>query len=141
MMPFLEELSTFFGGEISPECTGTQVDIVRRIRDGTSKCPENRCLYWRYLLHLLPIDKSKWRSTLSSSIEEYYRLKESVYPSITKSVDPLSESPETLSYFEDIERTKFIQGDLDRLYMNGVDDAYFQDTRRTKILLSVLFIW
>ena len=68
-------------------------------------------------------------------------LKDAVFPSITKTFDPLSESPETRSYFDDIEKTKFIQGDLDRLYMNGIDDQYFQNAKRGKLLLSVLFLW
>ena len=38
---------------------------------------------------------------------------------------------------------KFIQGDLERLYMNGMeeDEEYFQQPDRTRVLLNVLFVW
>jgi hypothetical protein len=36
---------------------------------------------------------------------------------------------------------KFIKGDLERLYLNGVDDDYFRDPFRRQMLLNVLLVW
>lgn len=37
---------------------------------------------------------------------------------------------------------KFIQGDLERLYMNGIEaEEYFQQPKRARMLLNVLFVW
>ena len=36
---------------------------------------------------------------------------------------------------------KFIQGDLERLYMNGIEGEYFQEPHRARALLNVLFVW
>ncbi len=64
------------------------------------------------------------------------------------SVDPLSafsggneESEEWSSYYKDLELTNFIKGDLDRLYMNGIIEDYFETKTRRNILLTVLFVW
>lgn len=35
----------------------------------------------------------------------------------------------------------FIKGDLDRLYMNGIDDEYFKSSQRQSLILNVLFVW
>ena len=35
----------------------------------------------------------------------------------------------------------FIKGDLERLYMNGVDDEYFKSPIHQNMLLNILFIW
>ena len=34
-----------------------------------------------------------------------------------------------------------INADLDRLYLSGVDENYFQDQERRKMLENILFIW
>lgn len=35
----------------------------------------------------------------------------------------------------------FIKGDLERLYMNGVDDEYFKSSKHQSMLLNILFVW
>ena len=141
MSSFVDEFDSLFCPLSTAISVDVRAELVKRSRDGILCNPENRCLIWRCLLGVLPGDKSLWASHLNRSVEEYYMLKDAVFPSITKTFDPLSESPETRSYFDDIEKTKFIQGDLDRLYMNGIDDQYFQNAKRGKLLLSVLFLW
>lgn len=39
------------------------------------------------------------------------------------------------------ESLKLITADLDRLYLTGVDDEYFQSENRRKMLENILFIW
>jgi hypothetical protein len=141
MSSFVDEFDRLFDPLSTVVSVDVRTELVRRSRDGILCTPENRCLIWRCLLGVLPGEKSLWASQLNRSVEEYYMLRDAVFPSITKTFDPLSESPETRSYFDDIEKTKFIQGDLDRLYMNGIDDQYFQNAKRGKLLLSVLFLW
>ena len=52
-----------------------------------------------------------------------------------------SESSTWESYYKDVELIKFIKGDLDRLYLDGVPDDYFQDEIRKDKILHVLFVW
>jgi hypothetical protein len=40
-----------------------------------------------------------------------------------------------------VEVVKFIQGDLERLYMAGIEGEYFQEAGRARVLLNVLFVW
>ena len=40
-----------------------------------------------------------------------------------------------------MEALKLINADLDRLYLTGVDDEYFQEARRKKMLRNILLIW
>ena len=42
---------------------------------------------------------------------------------------------------QDLEIVSFIKGDLERLYMNGVDDEYFKSPIHQHMLLNILFIW
>jgi hypothetical protein len=50
-------------------------------------------------------------------------------------------SDEWTAYYKNVELSNFINGDLDRLYMNGIDDEYFQKPERRQILLNVLLLW
>lgn len=106
--------------------------------------PSNRCICWRYLFGLLsPRNKDSWVDELNISVVKYLRFKRDFFPSISNvGFDPLSDNnPDTLSYFESVEKVKAIELDLNRLYMNGIDDEYFQTKRRNSILQSVLLIW
>jgi hypothetical protein len=40
-----------------------------------------------------------------------------------------------------VELATFIRGDLERLYMTGIDDEYFQVPWRREILLNSLLVW
>lgn len=40
-----------------------------------------------------------------------------------------------------MEIVSFIKGDLERLYMSGVEDEYFKSTAHSNMLLNILFIW
>lgn len=104
----------------------------------------NRCICWRYLFGLLsPGNKDNWVAELNKSTVEYAALKKDIFPSITNvGFDPLSDdNPDTLSYFERVEKVRSIELDLNRLYINGIDDEYFHTKRRKDILLNVLLIW
>ena len=63
-------------------------------------------------------------------------------------MDPLSalstgddQGSEWNAYYKNIELANFIKGDLERLYLNGVDEEYFHTPERRALLLSILFIW
>ena len=104
----------------------------------------NRCICWRYLFCLIsPINKNQWANDLSISVAKYLDLKSRTSPSIINvGLDPLSdENPDILSFFDSIEKVKSIELDLNRLYMSGIDDEYFQTKRRKGILQSILLIW
>ncbi len=40
-----------------------------------------------------------------------------------------------------MELATFIKGDLERLYVTGIEDEYFELKRRRDILLNVLLVW
>lgn len=104
----------------------------------------NRCICWRYLFCLIsPENKHQWARDLSSSVAKYSELKSKTSPSIINvGFDPLSDkNPDILSFFDSLEKVKSIELDLNRLYMNGIDDEYFQTKRRKTILQSILLIW
>jgi hypothetical protein len=104
--------------------------------------PYNRCIYWRLCFGLLSHVKSSWVHELDSSTTKYNLVKNDIFPSFSQnSFDPLSDNKDTLLYFENIEIKNWIELDLNRLYMNGVDENYFQIKSRTNNLLNVLFIW
>jgi Rab-GTPase-TBC domain len=106
--------------------------------------PSNRCIYWRYLFGIISrTDQKLWLKELKASVEEYSKFKTSIFPSISNvGFDPLSDdNPDTLSYFESVEKVKSIELDLNRLYINGIEEEYFQTKRRNRILQSVLLIW
>lgn len=106
--------------------------------------PSNRCICWRYLLGILSAQNiSNWVEELNYSVVKYANFKKEIFPSINNvGFDPLSDNnPETVSYFESVEKVKAIELDLNRLYMNGIDEEYFHTKRRNSILQSVLLIW
>eukprot|EP00981_Chlorochromonas_danica_P001656 scaffold367_cov274-Ochromonas_danica.AAC.5 len=109
-----------------------------------------RPLCWRVLLGLLSSSsKSLWVSELEEMVTQYDHVKDQVMPSIDKvKVDPLSalSDGETISeewalFYQNVELINFINGDLDRLYLNGVEENFFQRKFMRSILLSNLFIW
>jgi hypothetical protein len=63
-------------------------------------------------------------------------------------VDPLSalstgndQENEWSAYYKNIELSNFIKGDLERLFLSGVDEEFFHTSERRAMLLSILFIW
>jgi hypothetical protein len=104
----------------------------------------NRCICWRFLFGLISSKSKKhWGLELSILTDKYNQFKSDILPSISKAgSDPLSDNnPETFMYFENIEKKTAIDLDLNRLYMNGIDEEYFRTKRRNNFLLNVLFIW
>lgn len=117
-----------------------------------------RGICWRVMLGLLSNkDRSQWTKELQHSIVYYKQLKDEEMPDIAKvssQMDPLSAlvassssggnsglSDEWKQYYKNVELLDFIKGDLDRLYLSGIDDDYFQTKTRRDIVLTVLFIW
>lgn len=132
---------------------GLLADTVRQKLHGKFWCqdasveyisPSNRCICWRYMFGIIsPTDQKLWVNELRVSVEKYSEFKMSIFPSISNvGFDPLSEdNPDTLSYFEGVEKVRAIELDLNRLYVSGIEEEYFQTKRRNKILQSVLLIW
>jgi hypothetical protein len=40
-----------------------------------------------------------------------------------------------------MELVSFIKGDLERLYVTGIDDTYFEAKWRRDVLLNILLVW
>ena len=108
-----------------------------------------RGLSWRLSLGVLTSYKiSDWTKELVTSVDVYSQLKTKVMPKIEDvQMDPLTaafsneQKNEWDSYYKNIELVNFIKGDLGRLYMNGIDDDFFQTSRRKELVLNVLFVW
>lgn len=108
-----------------------------------------RALCWRVLLGLLDNSSiQKWPEAFSTLEAEYEALKSRTMPNInTVEADPLSSpsrhqpSDKWSHYYKSLDASAFIKGDLERLYMNGIEDSYFHTAERQAMLLHVLFIW
>ena len=126
-------------------------DLQRKVCSNTDVIsPAIRGLAWRVFLGVLPYNKpmTTWRAELEKQSSDYARMKEDTMPSLVKvQADPLcglsdgKNEDEWTAYYKNIELSNFINGDLDRLYMSGVDDEYFQTPFRRALLLSVLLLW
>ena len=125
-------------------------ELLRRAWTGSATSVGMRAFSWRYFLGLIsPTDKAKWGTELANSISSYKDLKQRVMPSLDKvKADPLSglvsddtSNDEWNKYYKNIELINFIKGDLDRLFVSGVDDEYFQSKFHRELLLAILFIW
>lgn len=81
--------------------------------------------------------------------ESYNTVKATVLPSLDKvAVDPLSslssgesQSNEWSIYYKNVDLINFIKTDLDRLYITGIPDEYFESPARRDMLLAILLIW
>jgi TBC1 domain family protein 5 len=110
-----------------------------------------RAIYWRCLLGLIPFDTSMaaMANELAQQQLIYKLIKEEAYPRVDAvTSDPLSglcnesnQNDEWNNFYKDHELKNFIKGDLDRLYMTGIDDEYFQQKLQRDIVLNILFVW
>ncbi len=109
-----------------------------------------RAICWRVLLGLISAsDKCLWEKEMNDMIESYAATKEKVLPSLDKvSVDPLSslsagttEHSQWSTYYKNVDLINFIKTDLDRLYITGIPDEYFESPARRDMLLAILLIW
>jgi len=114
-----------------------------------------RAWRWRLQLGLLASrDNRRAGSSFFTADEDYLKVldeqvagykkdKTTYMPSVANfSADPLMGGQEQLKmHYEDLELIKFIGGDLDRLYVDGVADDYFQEATRKDMVLNVLFVW
>jgi hypothetical protein len=111
----------------------------------------SRAVWWRLSLNLLSKKgTNRWAADLTESIAKYYEMKKDLLPVLSATdVDPLMttgniESPvdgEWAKYYKVREIANFTQLDIDRLYLNGVDEAYFEDRDRCVVLQNILLIW
>ncbi len=117
----------------------------------------DRALHWRMCLGVLPVPSDSenvvpgFVETLKVSVGKYFALKKKVMPSQDKvEADPLSAlglddadgNGDAWKAFEKNEELKeFILGDLDRLYLTGIDDEYFMEGNRKERILSILLLW
>lgn len=92
-------------------------------------------------------DLNDLSTELQYQIKEFNLMKKKLLPNIENvESDPLAvlstdSQNSWKKYYEDIDLIKFIRGDLERLFIQGVPDEYFQTNNRQEILLNVLFVW
>lgn len=111
----------------------------------------HRGMCWRILLGILPKESniSIWKQKLDQQIIDFEVIRsENVVKVDQTERDPLTalsmgpdQSGAWGSFYRDMELQNFMNGDLDRLYMNSIPDEYFQVKSRRDILLTVLFVW
>lgn len=146
-----KEINKLFGPDESPTIQSFYIkQLLRFAWSGNMSSEALRALCWRVLLGILcGSDKSKWHITLKDQVTSYHELKMKIMPSLDKvEMDPLSalssggsQSLEWENYYKNIDLTNFVNCDLDRLFMTGIDEAYFQQKKRREMLLSIILIW
>jgi TBC1 domain family protein 5 len=147
-----QEYQSLFGSDNQSALANDKVsELLRRSWQGATCSPGLRCLVWRIYLGLVSKDRKLWPIQLNLMTSSYKDLKARVMPSLDKvKADPLSglvaddtesANNEWNSYYKNVELINFIKGDLDRLYLSGIDDDYFQSKFHRDLLLAILFIW
>jgi len=149
-MSFLAELEECFGKDGEPVSPAATAQHLERVWAGSASNGANRALKWRFFLGLIdPSDKGKWAGQLLAMADSYQGLKAKVMPSLDKvKMDPLSalssgetQSDEWSTYYKNVDLISFIRNDLDRLYITGIEDGFFQSKQRRDALLAILLIW
>ena len=93
--------------------------------------------------------------SMKSRTEEYFALRQKEMPTEDKvKEDPLSAGivagassghieieDDWTAYHKSLELSEFIKGDLNRLYMNGIEEEYFQTDERQALLTNSLMLW
>jgi len=125
--------------------------LLKLAYSGNIKYPPIRALYWRIMLGIISSSNpAVWSKQLQDQISRYKDIKEIVIPSLDKAtVDPLSSfsdgttnnANEWVRYYKNVDLTIVITKDLDRLFITGIDETYFQTKERRNMLLSILLIW
>jgi hypothetical protein len=150
-MSLKNEFDKLFGAEKGASIPSSFIkQLLRHAWMGDMSEEGLRPMCWRIMLGLLSSNnKFEWVPQLNNMISSYSVLKRRVMPSLDKvKVDPLSAlsdgdniSDEWLVFYKNVELISFIKGDLDRLYLNGLDENFFQTKPMRSLLLSILFIW
>ena len=109
---------------------------------------ELRLICWRLFLDCISTTSQlTWASDFQAIQDNYSKLRKGVIPKTGEvKVDPLSallgeKNEEWDKYYKSMELATFIKGDLERLYITGIDDEYFQLKWRRDVLLNVLLVW
>ena len=144
-----DEINLVFGPNGTP--IGRSVETLQRQAwGGKMSTMQLRPLCWRMFLGIIPLHcpMEAWKSRIEIKAAEYARIRDAEFPKMDRvSADPLSaysedkESEEWKKYYKDVELCNFIGVDLDRLYLHGIEDEYFQTKERREILTNVLFVW
>lgn len=150
-MSALKELEMLFGPEESSAIPSLFIkQLLRLAWSGNMSSNVSRAMCWRVLLGLVSSNsKFAWPDQIESFIELYETTRSAVMPSLDKvEADPLSalssgdsQNEEWSTYYKNIDLINFIKGDLDRLYISGIEEGYFHLQRRRDLLLSVLLVW
>jgi hypothetical protein len=151
LVAMAEATDKLFGSMDSKVVSAPLINQLLKTAWNGNMCPDYmRGLCWRILLGIIPSnDKVNWDTHLNRILQDYHDLKSRVMPSIDKvKDDPLSAlsvgdkiSDEWSAYYKNVELNNFIKGDLDRLFLTGLDDEYFQTHEKREVLLALLFIW
>ncbi len=151
-MKLHKELEKIFGPDDSPTIPSFYINQLLRLTwSGKLGSDGVRPLCWRVFLGIISnTDKGLWKNQLQQQTVDYNALKDKILPSLDKvKADPLSslltgegQSEEWSNFHKNTELSNFIKGDLDRLYLTGIEeDDYFQSKNRRTMLLSILFLW
>lgn len=150
----IQEITIMFGNGSNITKEGRQ-KLLKSALSGNIKYPPIRALYWRIMLGMLSSSSnpSVWSKQLKDQVSAYKTIKEIVIPSLDKAtVDPLSSfsdcnansnnnTNEWVRYYKNVDLTNVITKDLDRLFITGIEESYFQTQERRNMLLSILLIW
>jgi hypothetical protein len=151
-MAMLKELSQKFGvSESSPLSFRVLSQIQSDAFGGDIGSEFIRPICWRLFFGCLSAkSQNAWADDLRKLSSDYGALKARVVPKMVAKVDPLmallgeetdEKSPEWDSYYKSKDLGNFIKGDLERLYVTGIDDEYFESQRIRDVLLNVLLVW
>ena len=112
-------------------------DTILTTQQPSSPC---RALHWRLLLGLLPLDdEASWSELILAHVETYVCWKRECYGSILTQEhgDPLALGEEQTSFYNRMENKQVIELDLSRIG----EDLFYQQKKRSDIILNVLFLW
>ena len=90
--------------------------------------------YGHCMIQSLPINNS-WSQLILADVETYACWKRECYGSII--CDPLGTGEEQTSFYQRMENKRVIELDLSRIG----DELFYQQKKRSDILLNVLFLW
>ena len=144
----LSSLKNEFGINESALVSAATLTLLQNEAFSGNICDSLRLISWRIFLDCISsTNQFQWANDFQKIQDNYSKLKKSVIPKTGDvKVDPLSallgeKNEEWDRYYKSMELATFIKGDLERLYITGIEDDFFQLKWRKDVLLNVLLVW